>query len=166
MPFLENVKYWARRKDLPLLQFIKYGMCGGLATLADFTVFYTLAIFVLPALNPDDEVVRLLGLQVSELTDTVRTFRFTVNRILSFMIANMVAYITNVIFVFESGRHSRLKELLLFYCVSGVAFGIGLALAASLIQFFGISTTLANLSNIVSAVLINYALRRFYIFKG
>ena len=111
-------------------------------------------------------VVTLLGLDVADMTDSVRRFRFIVDSVISFMFANFVAYITNVLFVFETGRHSRWKEISLFYAVSGLAFFIAVGLAAALIQYLGLSTTVAKLSNIVTAVLINYALRRFFIFKG
>lgn len=166
MGLYENLIHMARRKDHPLLQFIKYGICGGLATATDLVIFYLGAIYFLPALTPDDVVVKLLGLNVSEVSDDVRGFRYVVDSGISFLFANMVAYVTNVIFVFEAGRHSRVKELLLFYLVSGVSVFLGVWLGSALINYLGWTTTMAKLANVVTAVLINYGLRRYYIFKG
>jgi len=166
MSLIGKLKELAQRKDHPLLQFIKYGICGGLATATDLLIFYLAAIFLFPALNPDDLVAKLLGLDVAVISDSVRSFHYKIDSAMSFMIANMVAYITNVLFVFESGRHSRAKELLLFYLVSGASVFIGVWLGATLIELLGWSTTVSKLANIVTAVLINYALRRFVIFKG
>jgi putative flippase GtrA len=41
-------------KDNPFVQFLKYGICGGLATLVDMTVFFLLAWLVFPALTESD----------------------------------------------------------------------------------------------------------------
>jgi putative flippase GtrA len=85
---------------------------------------------------------------------------------LAFMIANMVAYILNIKFVFKPGRHHWLVEVGLFYAVSGVSMVLGTLLMWWLIRQFSMSTDIAFFANIVTAVLINYAMRKYVIFKG
>ena len=86
--------------------------------------------------------------------------------VIAFLIANMVAYVTNVLWVFEAGRHQFIIEVLLFYAVSGIAVFIGTGLMGVLIRKFGMLTTYAFASNIFTAVMINYAVRKFFIFNG
>jgi putative flippase GtrA len=68
--------------------------------------------------------------------------------------------------VFERGRHSFIIEIMLFYVVSGISVFIGTVLMGVLIKRFGMLTTYAFASNIVTAVLINYWVRKFFIFQG
>jgi len=48
------LKTLAEDKSNPALQFIKYGLCGGVATLVDLVVFFILATVVLQAIQPND----------------------------------------------------------------------------------------------------------------
>ena len=54
----------------------------------------------------------------------------------------------------------------MFYAVSGISLLIGTVLMGYLIKRFGMLTTYAFASNIVTAVMINYAVRKFVIFSG
>jgi hypothetical protein len=67
--------------------------------------------------------------------------------------------------VFEKGRHKIVVELGMFYLASGINMAIGTNLMGFLIKLYGIRTTDAFISNLVTAVLINYAARKFLIFK-
>ena len=124
------------------------------------------AWLVLPALTADDGLVRLLGLPITPVTEHVRLIHYVVNRTITFLFSNMTAYIANVLFVFKPGRHSRIKEIALFYLVSGISYVIGTGLSALLIKVYGVTTTTAYLVNIVSSLMINYVCRKFLIFKG
>ncbi|NOQ67156.1 MAG: hypothetical protein GQ556_08075, partial [Desulfobacterales bacterium] len=84
----------------------------------------------------------------------------------AFIFANMVAYSINVCWVCKAGRHNRCIEISLFYLVSGVSVVIGTSMMGFLIKYYGMQTTYAFTANIVSAVMINYGMRKFYIFKG
>jgi len=85
---------------------------------------------------------------------------------IAFIFSNMVAYVINIYWVFEPGRHPWYIQISLFYLVSGVSVVIGTALMGWLIRRFGMTTTYAFLANLVSALLINYAMRKFVIFNG
>jgi hypothetical protein len=64
------------------------------------------------------------------------------------------------------GRYHWIVEVVLFYLVSGAALVTGTAMMGFLIRRFGMLTTYAFGSNIFAALLINYAMRKLFIFKG
>ena len=88
------------------------------------------------------------------------------DNVICFFFSNLTAYILNVRWVFKPGRHNRVVEVLLFYAVSALSALIGTPLMGLLIRYLGLMTTLAFGVNIVVAVMVNYALRKFVIFKG
>jgi putative flippase GtrA len=163
MTIIEQLK---GREATPLIQFIKYGIAGGMATAVSITVFYLMSIFVLDALNADDIIVKLFGIDIVDLSTGLRARNAAINNTVAFMIANMVCYLINIAWVFTPGRHHWLVELGLFYLVSGVSFALGTGLQTWLIAQYGIQTTFAFGANLVTALLINYAMRKFVIFKG
>ena len=150
----------------PLAQFVKYAVAGGLATASHVTMFYVCAIFLFPALAPDDIVVRLLGLDVAGISTAVRMRNAAVGNALAFVFANLFCYFLNRLFVFKPGRHHWLIELLLFFAVSGLSMLLGTAVQSWLIVSLSMQTTLAFGANLVTSLLINYGMRRFVIFKG
>lgn len=149
-----------------LIQFIKYALAGGVATATHITIFHLVAWKLFPSLGPDDHAVRFFHLKIREVNDYSRARNSMIGNVIAFFFSNMVAYIINILWVFERGRHSVAVELLLFYLVSGVSTTIGTMLMGLLIRRFGLLTTYAFVSNIVTAVLINYAMRKYFIFLG
>ncbi len=145
-------------------QFIKYGMAGGMATLTHICIFFLLGWRLLPCLTENDIMVRLL--RVAPVVAEHRAMNAAIATVLAFTVANAVAYLLNVLFVFKSGRHPWLLEIILFYAVSGVSMVIGTSLQSLLILRFGIMTTAAFGTNILTALLINYAMRKFFIFNA
>jgi len=153
-------------KDNNLVQFLKYGICGGIATGVDMVAFFLLAWFAFPALAQDDILVKLLNLSPEPITEALRGRNFIIDSILCFMVSNMTAYILNILFVFKSGKHKRHHELLLFYAVSVISLILATAAGWVLISVFGLGTTWSYVAKMVAAVLINYAGRKFFIFNG
>ncbi len=149
-----------------LIQFIKYALAGGVATGVHITFFHLFAWKFFPALQANDWAVTILKLPVAELGDQDRSRNSMIDNILAFLIANMVASLINVWWVFKPGRHPWFVELGLFYAVSGISVAIGTVLMGMLIRRYGMRTTYAFGANLVSAVLINYAARKFFIFQG
>lgn len=149
-----------------LIQFIKYALAGGLATLCHIIFFHLVAWKMFPALQPSDPLVKLLGIRIIPTNDFQRSRNSMISNFLAFMVSNLVAYITNILWVFEPGRHSVIIEILLFYSVSGISMAIGTSFMGFLIKRFGLLTTYAFGTNIVTAVMINYVLRKFFIFQG
>ena len=160
------VKKLLEEKNHAGFQFLKYSMCGGIAFATDMVVFFLVAWLLFPALTENDLFVRLFNIQVETIPENVRTINFCIGNVIAFMVSNLTAYVLNVLFVFKAGKHSRWKELGLFYLVSGVSVGIGVAIGAVLIQVFGLSTSSSYIAKAVSTTLINYAARKFIIFHG
>ena len=148
------------------IQFLKYSLCGGTAMVVDMVVAFLIAWLWLPALKESEFLVRLFSMQIEPLSDGTRTINFAIGSAMAFMVSNTVAYILNVRFVFKAGKHSRWKEIGLFYLVSGISVGIGIAIGASLISWFGLSYGFSFVTKAVSTTLINYAARKYIIFHG
>jgi putative flippase GtrA len=149
-----------------LLQFIKYAISGCVATATHILVFHLAAWKLFCAFQPDDWFARFLRLRIHELDDTTRSRNSMKANAVAFVISNFVAYVINIYWVFVPGRHHWILEIGLFYLVSGAAIAIGTAVMGFLIRRFGMLTTYAFASNLVAALMINYAMRKFFIFNG
>jgi putative flippase GtrA len=154
------------RKAGPLVQFVKYGISGGVATAVAIVLFSLMAWKVLPALTDRELVVRFFHLSVPALADGARARNAAVDNLVAFLFSNLTAYFLNILWVFHRGRHHWAVEIGLFYAVSGVSFIIGTTLQTWLIAHLGLTTTVSFAANLVTALLINYAMRKFVIFKG
>jgi len=160
------LKQFAQREAHPIIQFVKYGIGGGIATAVHIGLFSFLAWKVFPALKEDELVVRLFNLAVPALDESRRTFNYGICSVIAFLFSNFTAYLINVYWVFHPGRHSRHKEIMYFYVVSITSFAIGTLLAMGLIRLLNLATAVAFVANMVASVLINYAGRKYFVFKG
>lgn len=149
-----------------LLQFIKYGVSGAVATAVHITIFHLVAWKMFFALQPQDWFVKLLGLPIADLDDATRSRNSMLSNGAAFLFSNLVAYLLNIYWVFVPGRHHWLVEVGLFYLVSGTAIFIGTWVMGMLIRRFGMLTTYAFGANLFAALMINYAMRKFFIFNG
>ena len=142
-----------------LIQFGVYGMCGALATV----VFIGTVIILSKTLIPAYEGMMVNG---QPITDGLRATNLLINNCIAFFITNIVAYVTNIMFVFKPGRHHPVMEFLFFTLVSGISFGISQIAGPWLIHEFGVPTNVAILTNLVTSILLNFAGRKFFVFKS
>jgi putative flippase GtrA len=149
-----------------LLQFVKYSLCGGLATLTDMLVFYSLSWKLIPALKSDDLLLRLLRKEATPADERRRGRNFIINTAIAFIFSNLVAYISNMLWVFEPGRHAWYVEVGLFYSVSLISVGIGTYLGWAMIHYWKLSTTSSYIGKLIAALLVNFVCRKFIIFRG
>ena len=149
-----------------LIQFIKYVLAGGLATVTHIAVFHFSGWKLFPCLTAKDHAVRFFHLTIRDVNDYSRARNSMISNGIAFFFSCMVAYIANILWVFTPGRHHVIVEIILFYAVSAISTGIGTFIMGILIRRFGILTTIAFISNMVSSVLINYVVRKFFIFNG
>jgi putative flippase GtrA len=150
----------------PLIQFAKYAACGVLATAVDVLVFYLAAMALLPALTPGDPAVRLLGWHAAAIPENVRSVHYVWDKVIAFLFSNLTAYVANVRWVFTGGRHRRIVEFALFFAVSAASFALGTALGWALIHWTGLPTTYAYAANAAASLAINFAARKFIVFKS
>jgi putative flippase GtrA len=141
------------RDTNPLIQFIKYGICGVGSLTLTTVIFLALSVWVFPALD-------------SGLSKEVRALHSTYNNCIAFVFGNVFAYVSNSMWVFTPGRHHRVLEFFYFTLVSTAGFVIGLFFGPLLIQMYGIGTITAQLTMIVASVLVNFICRKFFVFKG
>ena len=157
---------FAGRESGPVVQFVKYALCGGVATAVDVAVFFAMAWLVLPALRETDPLAVRLHLRVRPVDERLRASRFIVNTAVAFLFSNLTAYLLNAAWVFEPGRHGRWVEVALFYAVSGASVTIGVAVGWALIRWARWSTSLSYVTKVVASLLVNYAGRKWFVFQG
>lgn len=150
----------------PIVQFLKYAFAGGIATVVHILTFYTCCWKLFPSLTQNDIVVRVLKAKVLELPAEQRARNAVYSNIVAFFASNIVCYIINRIFVFQPGEHNVIVEFLLFLAVSAIAIVLGTAIMRWLIKRFDMQTTFAFAANLVTSLMFNYVLRKFFIFAG
>ena len=160
------LKQFLQQEADPDIQFLKYAIAGAAATAFHIIAFHLIAWKIFPALQAEDLFVKILGLTVEPLEDSLRSRNAVYSNLTAFIFSNLFCWIINRAWVFAPGRHHILVELGLFYLASAAAIGTGTVLMAWLIHRFGMITTLAFCANLVTSLLINYAMRKFVIFKG
>jgi len=148
---LSFINKFIENKSQTSVQFIKYAMAGGLATAIHLAIFTLLNETVLPA---------DIGQEGAQ-----RGWNFFWSFSLAFLLANIVAYIVNRRWVFQSGRHSRLVEVSLFYLLATTAFLLGTPLGAYLVAKFPLNEYLVYLMVAITSVLVNFLGRKFVVFK-
>jgi len=160
------IEQFAQRDAHWSIQFIKYSLAGGAATITDIIVFYALSWRIFPALKGNDIAVRILHLKTKDITEPERARNFIINTAIAFIFSNMVAYTLNMLWVFEPGRHAWYVEVALFYAVSLTSIVLGTALGWAMIRFMKLSTTSSYIGKMIAALLINFVCRKFVVFKG
>ena len=145
---------------------MKYSLSGGVATIVHIIIFHLAAWKIFPALQENDYAVAMLGLSVAAVDVATRSLNAMLSNGVAWIFGNLVSYLLNIFWVFESGRHNRIIEIGLFYLVSGIGLVVGTGLMGFLIRYYNMQTTYAATAYLVSAVLINFAMRKFFIFKG
>lgn len=129
-------------------------------------VFFLLAWKVFPALRENDPVARRLGLRVRPVEEEQRSRRFVICTALAFVFSNLTAYLINIYWVFEPGRHPWYVEVALFYAVSGISIVIGTAIGWSMIRYLHLSTSFSYAGKLIASLLINFVCRKYLVFKG
>ena len=150
----------------PFWQFIKYGAIGVMATLVQMVFFYLLASTVFRCLTVDDWMVSLAGLPSAEVSDAVRAFNFAVSTCIGFCFSNLFCWLMNRWFVFRPGKFRWYVEFAMFSATALLAMAIGTGVSSALIRWAGLMTTMAVFVEIVCSFLVNFFIRKFFIFKG
>lgn len=147
-------------------QFVKYGLIGVLSTYVQMAAFYALASTCLPCLGADDWAVRGLGLSSVEVTDGVRAVRFSLATGIGFLVANVFCWLMNRTLVFRPGKFPWPVEFVLFLGAATVATLVALGLSSALIACCGMMTSVAVLLEVSVSFLVNFLVRKFFIFNG
>lgn len=154
----------------PFWQFAKYGLVGVMATFVQTAVFYVLASTCLKCLGQDDWAVSLLGLPAASFTGeepwyASRGAIASAATSVGFVIANVFCWLMNRAFVFRPGKFRWYVEFGMFFGAASFATLIALGIMKLLIDRFGMMTTLAVAFEIAVSFLVNFVLRKYFIFK-
>ena len=147
-------------------QLAKYGIIGVLATIVQTGVFYALACSCLGCLAADDVAVRQLGFPVADVSDAVRAWRFAWATSIGFVVANVFCWLMNRRFVFTPGKFGPLAEFLLFFSAAAFATFLAITLSSALIGYLGLMTTLAVFIEVGVSFVVNFFIRKYFIFRG
>ena len=147
-------------------QIFKYGVIGVLATAINLAVAELFAAYVWPCLGPDDLFVKFLGFASSSVGDADRAVRAVYCNLVGFFVANVVCWLLNRKYVFTPGRHHWAVEYALFLAGSGFAILCGSVLIWALVRFYGMQTTYSFAINVMASVMINFLVRKFFVFRG
>lgn len=147
-------------------QIFKYGLIGLLATAINLAVAEILAASLWPCLGPDDAFVKHLGFASVDIPDQLRANRAVICNLLGFVVANFICWLLNRKYVFTPGRHNPLVEYALFMAGSGFAVLCGNLLIWILVRYYGFATTDSFIVNVIVSVLVNFVVRKFFVFKG
>lgn len=128
------------------LQVLKYLACGFTAFCFHQLVVYSLGYTLNPAFD-------------NSLGDQIRFQRSVLNNSIAFLVSNSVAYLLNIRFVFQSGRHHRHHEILLFFVASALGFFPALFSLDLVIRTFSLNTHLANIAFATTAAAGNFLAR-------
>lgn len=168
------------------IQFLKYLFCGGLSAGVDILVFYALAWSLLPSMTPTDPVVklfvavaafiedhfkkgtawlcRLLRIVPKHVDELLRGRFYVIGKCVSFVFSNTVAFVTNMLWVFEKSDKALHEQVAVFFTISGISVGIGTFLGWLLIKRFHLPTTVSYVTTAVATLLINYQARKMFVF--
>ena len=155
----------------PFWQFVKYGAIGVMATLVQTGVFYLLAATCLKCLGSDDIAVRFLGFPAAEFSGdedwyATRGSLASAATAIGFVVANVFCWLMNRKFVFRPGKFRWYVEFAMFFAAASLATAIALAVMKILIDSFGMMTTFAVVIEVLVSFMVNFFIRKFFIFKG
>ena len=139
-------------KDAPfLVQFAKYGFCGVVATLSHTAAAWWFSQHWFPAFDGAPKEVLKWNQIYANLW--------------ALPIGNLVAYVTNVLWVFTGGRHNRWKEFGLFSLINVVSGVAGILAGPFLRDALHTGWWIAQLMLIVTSALVNFVCRKFFVFQ-
>ena len=132
------------------IQFLKYSLAGAIAAGTYLACFAILNETVLPA------DVSTQGAQ--------RGWNFLFSNTVAFSVATIVAYVINQAWVFQPGRHSRLKEFTLFYLIAAVAFLAGTPLGSVVVAYFSVNEYAVFVLVVGFSAMVNFLGRKYWVF--
>ena len=78
--------------------------------------------------------------------------------------AKLLAYAVNRAWVFQPGRHGRLKEIVLFYSVSAIDHLAGTLLGSLIVARYAIGEYFVSILALAMSALVNFLGRKYSVF--
>lgn len=147
------------RKDThPVIQFLKYSLCGGCAVLVYQATFGMLGKTIFPHFEGAST-----GTAPVPLDD--RKLYFVLASTAGFLLADIVGYVANLRWVFEGGRHNRVLEFLLFSGVACIGWGAGMIPGYYAYGEAHAGSWLSSAIVTVTSIMVNFVSRKMFIFR-
>jgi putative flippase GtrA len=147
---MNKIRKIAQNKSHTPLQFLKYVLAGVIASGTYLVSFTLLNETILPA-----------GI---DQPGASRGWNFFFSNSVAFTAATIVAYIINQAWVFQPGRHGRLKEFSLFYLIAAVAFLAGTPLGSIVIAHFPVNEYGVFVLVVGFSAMVNFLGRKYWVF--
>lgn len=147
------VRLFHSREAPPAIQFLKYGLCGVAALIVHTGVYFGLIYLIWPEFNNPNLDKWVLA--KSTLAPTA----------IAFLFSNTFVYWLNMKWVFTPGRHSPVREYLLFTAINLPGALCGTLAQAGLVYFLHWPKWAALAGFVLPNVLINFICRKFFIFQ-
>jgi putative flippase GtrA len=148
---LETFRYFKSKEAPFVVQFAKYGFCGVIATLSHTAAAWVFSKYWFPAFDGAPR-------------DVLKWNQIYAN-LWALPIGNVVAYATNVLWVFTSGRHGRLKEFALFSLINVISGVAGILAGPFLRDALQTGWWIAQLMLILTSAMVNFICRKFLVFQ-
>jgi putative flippase GtrA len=136
-----------------LLQLMKYGFFGVGSVLIYQSVFGMLGHSILPHFE-----------ELPSVSAGERKMNFILASAIGFGSANLFAYLTNVRWVFQGGRHNRITEFFLFSGVAFVGWVVGMIPGYLALEEGHAGSWVASGVVTVVSVIANFICRKLFIF--
>jgi len=121
------------------VQFVKYGVTAGIATLCDWGSYYILC--------------NKLGVN------------YMLSAVLSFAVWFVINYILSVVFVFKKSKHKKAKEIAIVLATSLSALGVNLLCLYLMVDMFGLIPIVAKIIASGICMVYNFVLRKVFVFE-
>jgi putative flippase GtrA len=150
--------HYLKSKEAPfVVQFFKYGICGAVAFVTHNGIAFWLSRTVFPS---------MAGLQAAAALSQLQMARNQIYaNLVALAVSNLVAYLTNVFWVFTGGRHHRVIEFIMFTAVNVISGTAGILSGPYLREHLGTSWWIAQATLIVTSTLVNFVCRKFVVFQ-
>jgi putative flippase GtrA len=147
----ESYRYFISRDAPFVVQFVKYGCCGVVAFLSHNVTAWWLSRTWFPAFEglPQEVLAR----------NQIHA------NLVALALSNLVAYVTNALWVFTGGRHHRWVEFGLFTLVNAISGAAGIFAGPFLRAHLPIGWTVAQVALILTSTLVNFVCRKFLVFQ-
>ena len=147
---MSKIRNFIDNKSHTPIQFLKYSLAGAIAAGTYLACFAILNETVLPA-------------DVNQ-PGSARGWNFLFSNAVAFSAATIVAYVINQAWVFQPGRHSRLKEFTLFYLIAAVAFLAGTPLGSVVVAYFSVNEYAVFVLVVGFSAMVNFLGRKYWVF--
>jgi len=121
-----------------IVQFFKYGVTAGIATLCDWGVYYVF--------------YHRLGIH------------YILSAVMSFAVWFVINYVLSIIFVFKKSRHKKVKEIIIVLATSVSALGVNLLCIYVMVDLYGMIPIIAKVIASGICMIYNFVLRKIFVF--